>query len=44
MFLPTNSSPYLDKQLYNCSNDIKEWLIYNNLLLYTKDRPKVVSL
>ena len=35
MFLPTNSSPGLNKQLYNCANDIKEWLISNNLLLNT---------
>ena len=33
MFLPTNSSPGLNNQLSNCSNDIKEWLISNNLLL-----------
>ena len=26
MFLPTNSSPGFNKQLSNCSNDIKEWL------------------
>ena len=35
MFLPTNSSPDLNKQLPNCVNDIKEWLISNNLLLNT---------
>ena len=35
MFLPTNSSPGLNKQLSNCANDIKEWLISNNLLLNT---------
>ena len=35
MFLPTNSSPGLNKKLYNCDNDIKEWIIYNNLLLNT---------
>ena len=35
MFLPTNSSPSLNKQLSNCSNDIKEWLISNNLLINT---------
>ena len=33
MFLLTNSSPVLNKQLSNCANDIKEWLISNNLLL-----------
>ena len=33
MFLPTNSSPGLNNKLSNCANDIKEWLIYNNLLL-----------
>ena len=33
MFLPTNSSPGLNNQPYNCANDIKEWLIYNNLHL-----------
>ena len=33
MFLPTNSSPGLNNQLSNCANDIKEWLIFNNLLL-----------
>ena len=35
MFLPTNSSPGLNKQLSYCANDIKEWLISNNLLLNT---------
>ena len=35
MFLPTNSSPSLNNQLSNCANDIKEWLISNNLLLNT---------
>ena len=35
MFLPTNSSPGLNNQLSNCTNDIKEWLISNNLFLYT---------
>ena len=35
MFLTTNSSPGLNKQLSNCANDIKEWLISNNLLLNT---------
>ena len=35
MFLPTNSSPGLNNQLTNCANDIKEWLISNNLLLNT---------
>ena len=34
MFLPTNSSPGFNKQLSN-SNNIKEWLISNNLLLNT---------
>ena len=33
MFFPTNSSPGLNNQLSNCANDIKEWLISNNLLL-----------
>ena len=33
MFLPTTSSPSLNKQLSNCANDIKEWLISNNILL-----------
>ena len=33
MFLPTNSSPYLNIQFSNCVNDIKEWFISNNLLL-----------
>ena len=33
MFLPTNSSTGLNNQLYNCTNDIKEWLISNNILL-----------
>ena len=32
MFLPTNSSPGLNKKL---SNYVKEWLISNNLLLNT---------
>ena len=36
MFLPTNLSPGLNNQLYNCDNDIKEWLISNNLLLIPK--------
>ena len=35
MFLPTNSSPGLNNQLSNCANDIKEWLISNNLSLIT---------
>ena len=35
MFLSTNSSPDLNNQLSNCANDIKEWLISNNLLLNT---------
>ena len=35
MFLPTNSSLGLNNQLSNCANDIKEWLISNNLLLNT---------
>ena len=35
MFLPTNSSPGLNKQFSNCANDITEWLISNNLLLNT---------
>ena len=35
MFLPTNSSPGLNNELSNCANDIKEWLISNNLLLNT---------
>ena len=35
MFLPTNLSPGLNKQLTNCTNDIKEWLISNNIFLNT---------
>ena len=35
MILPTNSPPGLNNQLSNCANDIKEWLISNNLLLNT---------
>ena len=35
MFLPTNSSPGLNKPLSKCDNDIKEWLISNNLLINT---------
>ena len=35
MFLPTNSSPGLNNKLFNCANDIKEWLISNNILLNT---------
>ena len=35
MFLPTNSSPGINKQLSNCANYIKEWIISNNLLLNT---------
>ena len=35
MFLPTNSSPGNNNQLSNCTNDIKEWLISNNLLFNT---------
>ena len=40
MFLPTNLSPGLNKQLSNCANykdkaNDKEWLISNNLLLNT---------
>ena len=35
MFLPTNSSPGRNNQLSNFANDIKEWLIFNNLLLNT---------
>ena len=35
MFLPINSSPGLNDQLSNCANDIKEWLISNNLFLNT---------
>ena len=35
MFLLTNSKPGLNNKLYNCANDIKEWLISNNLLLNT---------
>ena len=41
MFLPTNSSPGLNNQLSSCSNDIKELLISNNLLLNTS---KTISL
>ena len=36
MFLPTNSSPGLNKQLSNCANDIKKWFIYNLLLNTSK--------
>ena len=35
IFLPTNSSPDLNNQLSNCANEIKEWIIYNNILLNT---------
>ena len=35
MFLLTNSSPGLNKQLSNFANNIKEWFISNNLLLNT---------
>ena len=35
MFLLTYSSTGLNKQLSNCANVIKEWLISNNLLLNT---------
>ena len=35
MFLPNNSSPGLNTQLSKCANDIKEWLISNNLLINT---------
>ena len=35
MFLPTNSSPCLNKKLSYCANYIKEWVISNNLLLNT---------
>ena len=35
MFIPTNLSPGLNNQLSNCANGIKEWLIYNNILLNT---------
>ena len=35
MFLPTNSSPGLNNQLSNCANEIKEWIISNNILLNT---------
>ena len=37
IFIPTNSSPGLNNQLSNCANDIKEWLISNNLLLNTSN-------
>ena len=43
MFLPTNSSPGLNNQLSNCANDIKEWLISNNLLLNTS-KTKLLNL
>ena len=33
MFLPTNSSQDINNKLSNCANDIKEWIIYNNILL-----------
>ena len=35
MFISTNSSPVLNNKLSNYANDIKEWLISNNLLLNT---------
>ena len=35
IFLSTNSSPGRNNKLSNCANDIKEWLISNNLLLNT---------
>ena len=35
IFLSINSSYSLNKQLSNYANDIKEWLISNNLLLNT---------
>ena len=35
MFLTTNSSPGINNKLSNCANDIKEWLISNNLLINT---------
>ena len=35
MFLPTNYSPGLNNQLSNFANYIKEWLIFNNILLNT---------
>ena len=35
MFLPINSSPGLNNQLSNYANNIKEWLIYDNILLNT---------
>ena len=37
MFLPINSSQCLNKPLSNCANDIKEWLIYNILLINTSE-------
>ena len=35
MFLLTKSLPGLNNQLFICADDIKEWLIANNLLLNT---------
>ena len=35
MVLPTYPSPGLNNQFSNCANDIKEWLISNNILLNT---------
>ena len=35
MYLPTNSSLDFNNQLSNCANDIKEWLISNNIPLNT---------
>ena len=35
MFHPTNSSPGLNNKLPNYTNDIKEWLISNNIILNT---------
>ena len=35
MYIPTNSPPVLDNNLFNCANDINEWLNNNNILLNT---------
>ena len=35
IFNRINSSPGLNNQISNCANDIKEWLISNNILLNT---------
>ena len=47
MFLPTNSSPGLNKKLSNCANDIKEWLIYkyiSNILLLNTSKTTMLNI